>query len=181
MGAPGYDRLTLTRKRKREDKMATGDFDPNLTATGALLTQQQFAQAQNSYTGGTGIGQLSGSYITPGGGYVTGNHVYYPSGSWTAVSPYPYESDEDDWTSKDNQEAAGLGWLLINGHYSPEVVALSFGAKKDWSEERILQDVVESCMTGVPIALKILKILSRNRSEYAQWQATVDAVENAEK
>jgi len=137
--------------------------------------KEQYTAMSDSYTG-SGISQLT----PPPSSAWTG--VSYPSyGSLTTTSraynPSPYVSDADEWQDRDNQEAAGMGWMLTSGQYSPKVVALHFGAKKDWSEEKVLQDVVEKAMMGeCPIAYKILCLISRNRSPYKEWTDTCTAL-----
>jgi hypothetical protein len=148
----------------------------SMTATAIAQQQQMAMQAAHS----TALGSIT----TTGNSYSTltpsPSYTYYPGGTYITPNPpppEPYVDEDDSWGDADNQEAAGFGWMLTDGEYSPKVVALSFGSKKEWSEERILQDVVEQSMTGSnAIAYKILCLVSKNRSPYSQWSATCAAL-----
>lgn len=147
--------------------------------------KEQYMAMQNSYAGLVGS-QLTGPINTAMGQYLGSGYATSTGSTWATLpqtpppQSVPYVSTEDSWSDKDNQEAAGMGWMLTAGHYSPKVIALSFGAKKEWSEARVLQDVVESAMCGnSPIAYKILCIISKNRSPHAEWEPTCRALESS--
>jgi hypothetical protein len=156
----------------------------NTSLTQAQIDQLNQLQHEQSLTiGSYGASIGSGPYSGP-----NANGIYYPVTTSTASNVYTsgyaathtspcYKNLEDGWGDHENQEAAGYGWILTNPqtftHITPHLTALSFGTKTAMTDEEILQDVVTHAMSNCPIAYKILCILSKNRSPYAQWEETV--------
>ncbi len=146
-------------------------YNPNtLTlAPGETFT----ATGSGTYTGRCHPGLPTGYY----GNISSNTYTYLPSTS-TVTHYTPWISEEDGWGSQEAQDAAGQGWMLVDPATAytstPHLVALSWGAKKDKTPEAILTDVLEQAVCGAsPIAYKILQVLSKNRSPYAEYADTV--------
>lgn len=145
---------------------------PGSSYVSSALAQQNaqaYANSSNYYVSGSGSSPLatvssSGTYTT------TGN-------PWTQYQT-PYFNTEDGWEAEQSQEAVSHGWMLTNGDNDyPALEAVSWGTKKHMDEKGILQDVLTMCLTGeCPIAHKILHLLSKNRSPYAEYAKTVEAM-----
>lgn len=99
------------------------------------------------------------------------------SGTWDTYQT-PYLNKEDGWDAEQSQEAVSHGWMLTEGDNDyPDLEAVSWGTKKHMNEKEILQDVLTMCLTGeCPIAHKILHLLSKNRSPFAEYTKTVEAM-----
>lgn len=143
-----------------------------------LLAKQQ--ALRNAYTS-------NGNYYVSGSGSSSPLATVSSSGSYTTTGTpvwdayqTPYINKEDEWDAEQSQEAVSHGWMLVEDDDSdyPSLEAVSWGTKKHMDKKEILQDVLTMCLTGeCPIAHKILHILSRNRSPYAEYVKTVEAMQ----
>lgn len=144
-----------------------------MNAIQGQMYQQGLQQAYNGnyYVSGSGSGGL-GTLTTS-----TGTYTATRTPAWDAYQT-PYLNKEDGWDAEQSQEAVSHGWMLTEGDNDyPDLEAVSWGTKKHMNEKEILQDVLTMCLTGeCPIAHKILHLLSKNRSPYAEYQKTVDAM-----
>lgn len=137
--------------------------------------QNAYALSGNYYVTGTGAPTLgtgsSGTYTTTGN--VTWNRHQTP------YIKTPYINKEDGWDAEQSQEAVSHGWMLTEGDNDyPDLEAVSWGTKKHMNEKEILQDVLTMCLTGeCPIAHKILHLLSKNRSPFAEYTKVVESME----
>lgn len=117
-----------------------------------------------------------------------GNQIYQPSTTTWATGTFsaptithqvPWVSDDNnEWTGKDNQEAARYGWFLVEGdNDTPHLTAWANGSKAEKSDEEIFTDCLEHSLTGdCPIAFKVLSVLTRNRSPYSEYEDAVKAM-----
>lgn len=133
------------------------------------LMQMQHAsmtQAGKMYIGSSDPYGLGVTTTSTGGGYTLspGNYTYTNG----LGSPTPFTA-EGEWEAADNQAAAGKGWFIVHSYAHPTIKPLEFGSKAGMSDEAIMQDVVEQAMAGCPVGRKVLAILTKNRSPYAQW------------
>ncbi len=136
------------------------------------------AQTPNSSYYNQMLAQMQNAMSVPSSPYYTSTDNSLTSGIGS-YAPANYISTEDGWTAKDNQEAAGYGWMLVgtNPSYTPTLQALAFGTKKDMSEKELFQDCLESAMCGDNrIAFKILGILTKNRSPWSEFAETHKAL-----
>jgi hypothetical protein len=153
---------------------------PSLSGYASAIQAQQATSLQQAYSSG---------YYSLG----TGTSV---QGTWASSSPTlttstgtsatiqwdayqtPYLNKKDGWDAEQSQEAVSHGWMLTEGDNDyPDLEAVSWGTKKHMNEKEILQDVLTMCLTGeCPVAHKILHLLSKNRSPFAEYTKTVDAM-----
>lgn len=141
---------------------------------GYLRTNLGYSPATN-----TSIMANPSTYYTYGTGSTGSAVTTTATGQIVNSNSAFYMSDEDGWSDVENQAAAGCGWMLTHDYSShPRLHALTFGVKKSMTDQEILTDVIEQAMGGEnPIAYKILCVLSKNRSPYASWAKTAEALE----
>lgn len=142
-----------------------------MIAAQAQAMRRAYASNGNYYVSGSGSSPLA--TVSSSGAYtVTGNVT------WNRHQT-PYLNKEDGWNAEQSQEAVSHGWMLTEGDNDyPDLEAVSWGTKKHMNEKEILQDVLTMCLTGeCPIAHKILHLLSKNRSPFAEYTKVVESME----
>jgi hypothetical protein len=158
-----------------------GYSSPSSAYMSAIQGQMYQQGLQQAYSSGNGYWVTSGGGGGGGGSstLTTGTGTYTATGTpaWDAYQT-PYLNKEDGWDAEQSQEAVSHGWMLTEGDNDyPDLEAVSWGTKKHMNEKEILQDVLTMCLTGeCPIAHKILHLLSKNRSPFAEYEKTVLAM-----
>lgn len=126
----------------------------------------------NYYVTGTRGSPLA--TVSSSGTYTTTGNI-----TWGTYQT-PYLNKDDEWGAEQSQEAVSHGWMLVESDDSdyPDLEAVSWGTKQHMNEKEILQDVLVHCLTGeCPIAHKILRLLSKNRSPFAEYTKIVEQME----
>ncbi len=162
--------------KEQEYQQALQDLNAQVAAQHNQLKAQQSIGSLGSV-----LTVPSGSYLSPS--YTTTtigsmNQPYYTTAYGNSETQTPWVSPEDKWEAEEVQAAASQGWLLTgpafgSGTKTPTLAAWSWGTKTDHNAKELLEDVVTQAVTGnSPIAYRILCILTKNRSPWAEWADT---------